>query len=170
MFLTLGILTTKFTFYDIAMSERLTMQSWHPSYIWWKRAAPEVLLRVYIFNITNSEEFIAGRDSKLKLQEIGPITFREVLEHSDVVVHPENSTLSYTVTRRLVYKDSANIDGILNQTVVVPNMASLGGATTAADKSYFRIPFSIMMRQHKTRPVVDTTIYNYLFNLTDPVL
>lgn len=45
MCLTFGIVTTKFTLYDIAMSERLKMLWWHPSYIWWQNPEPEVLLR-----------------------------------------------------------------------------------------------------------------------------
>lgn len=93
-----------------------------------------------------------------------------MLEHSDLVMHDENQTLSYTVTRRLVFKESLNEDGILNQTVVVPNMASLGVGSSVADKAFLRIPFSITLRKYKTRPVVNTTIYNYLFNLTDPIL
>jgi hypothetical protein len=90
-------------------------------------------MNLYVWNITNADEFISGRDKKLKLQEIGPITFREILEHKDIVVHSENSTLSYTVTRRIEFKESANIPGILNQTVIVANMAALSGCSYVAD-------------------------------------
>lgn len=142
----------------------------YPSYFWWISPEPEVVLKAYIFNITNSVEFIAGGDKKLKLQEIGPIIFQEVLEHSDVVFHDENSTLSYTVSRRIVYKESANIKGILNQTVIVPNMASLSGCSTVADNFLLRNSFNTLMILYGTRPVVNTTIYNYFFNLSDPIL
>ena len=148
----------------------MQMSTFYPSYFWWKNPEPEVLLKVYIFNITNSEEFIAGRDKKLKLQEIGPITFQEILEHKDIVFHNENSTLSYTVTRRIVFRESANVDGILNQTVIVPNMASLSGSSHVADNFFLRNSFNAILSLYGTRPVVKTTIYNYFFNLTDPVL
>lgn len=141
-----------------------------PSYIWWKNPDPEILLNVYIFNITNSAEFISGADKKLKLQEIGPITFQEVLEHSDVEFHPENSTMSYTVTRRLVFKESANIKGILNQTVTVPNIASLSGCTYVAESFFLRNSYNALLILYQTQPVVTTTIYNYFYNLSDPVL
>lgn len=152
------------------MRERLQMSTLYPSFVWWKDPEPEILLKVYIFNITNSEEFIAGRDLKLKLQEIGPITFQEILGHKDVTFHEENSTMSYTVTRRIVFKESANVEGILNQTVIVPNMASLAGCSFVADSFFLRTPFNALLHMYKTRPVVNTTIYNYFFNLTDPVL
>lgn len=146
------------------------MSTFYPSYIWWKTPDPEVLLNVYIFNITNSAEFISGIDKKLKLQEIGPITFQEVLEHKDVEFHSENSTLSYTVSRKIIFKESANIKGILNQTLIVPNMASLSGCTFVADSFILRNSFNALLIFYKTQPVVNTTIYNYFFNLTDPVL
>jgi len=47
-----------------------------PAYEWWKNPPDEVLLRVYLFNVTNSERFENGLDSKLELNEIGPIVFR----------------------------------------------------------------------------------------------
>lgn len=47
-----------------------------PAYEWWKNPPDEVLLRVYIFNITNSEEFLNGTDARLRLQEVGPIVFK----------------------------------------------------------------------------------------------
>lgn len=146
------------------------MSTIYPSYFWWKTPEPEVLLNVYIFNITNSAEFISGIDKKLKLQEIGPITFQEVLEHKDIDYHSENSTMSYTVTRKIIFKESANIKGILNQTVIVPNTASLSGCTFVAESFFLRSSFNAILNLYKTQPIVEATIYNYFFNLTDPVL
>lgn len=170
MFLTFGVLTTKFTLFEIVLRERLAMNPIYPSYFWWKDPEPEVLLKLYVFNITNSAEFIAGTDKKLKLQEIGPITFQEILQHKDVVFHSENSTLSYTATRHIVFKESANVKGILNQTVTIPNMASLSGCSFVADSFLLKRLYNGALIAYNTQPVVTTTIYNYFFNLTEPVL
>jgi scavenger receptor class B, member 1 len=170
MFLIFGLLTTKFTLYDIVLNERLKMDPIYPSFFWWKNPKPEVLLKVHIFNITNSDEFISGKEDKLKVEEIEPIIFREYLEHKDVVFHHENSTLSYTVERRLVYKESANIKGILNRTIIIPNIAALSGASHVADNWFLRKSFGFTMKSFKTRPVKQTTVYNYFFNLSDPIL
>jgi scavenger receptor class B protein 1 len=145
------------------------MRTYNPNFIWWKDPQPEILLKVYVFNITNSEEFIAGRDKKLKLQEVGPIVFQELTVNRDIVHHEENSTMSYTVSRRLVFKESANIEGILNQTVYVPNMA-LSGASYTSNNFFLRRPFNILLKSYATKPIVAATVYEYLFNMTDPVL
>lgn len=46
-----------------------------PPFEWWKSPPDEVLIRVYVFNITNGEEFLSGADKKLKIEEIGPFIF-----------------------------------------------------------------------------------------------
>lgn len=41
----------------------------------WYKVPVHANLRVYLFNYTNIEEFESGKDSKLKLQEVGPYTY-----------------------------------------------------------------------------------------------
>lgn len=45
----------------------------------WKTPEPAVYLKVYIFNITNREDFLSGRDEKLRFQEVGPYVYRCVM-------------------------------------------------------------------------------------------
>lgn len=45
----------------------------------WKTPEAAVYLKVYIFNITNREDFLSGRDEKLRFQEVGPYVYRCVL-------------------------------------------------------------------------------------------
>lgn len=61
------------------------------------------MCNIYLFAVTNPNEFLSGQDDKLKLKEIGPIKYREHLNHEDVVFHKENHTISYTVVRRLEF-------------------------------------------------------------------
>lgn len=41
-----------------------------------EREADSVHLSVYLFNITNAEQFANGEDEKLKVQEVGPFTYQ----------------------------------------------------------------------------------------------
>lgn len=50
----------------------------HPggiTYHFWSQSDVYLLMKVYIFNITNKDAFLAGKE-KLKLQEIGPYVYR----------------------------------------------------------------------------------------------
>lgn len=100
------------------------MSPWLPPYHMWVKPSPEVRLNLYIFTAQNAEAFLNGTDAKLRLKEIGPIVYREHLEHVDVVFHP-NSTLSYTAARQLEFLDDENEPGILNRTIFVPNFVIL---------------------------------------------
>lgn len=52
------------------------MVSGLPAFEWWIEIPDQVILKVYIFNVTNSVEFLNGVDKKIKLTEIGPIIYR----------------------------------------------------------------------------------------------
>ncbi|KAF4526305.1 hypothetical protein B566_EDAN014886 [Ephemera danica] len=41
----------------------------------WQKPPVPVYLKVYIFNVTNPAEFLAGHE-KLRLQEVGPYIYR----------------------------------------------------------------------------------------------
>lgn len=42
----------------------------------WQKSPAVVLVKFRIFNVTNSEEFLSGRDEKLKVVEVGPYVFQ----------------------------------------------------------------------------------------------
>lgn len=45
----------------------------------WADPPENILTKVYVFNITNSEQFLNGTDNDLHLQEVGPIVHRQVI-------------------------------------------------------------------------------------------
>ncbi|KAE8751426.1 hypothetical protein FOCC_FOCC002001 [Frankliniella occidentalis] len=57
-------------------TKRLKMVPGLPAYEWWATPPDEVLLRVYVFNVTNQQDFESGRTNKLHMQEVGPFIFR----------------------------------------------------------------------------------------------
>lgn len=124
---------------DFVHTERLKMKPGHVPYRMWETPAPEVKLRLYIFTVENAESFLNGTDEKLHLKEIGPIVYREHLQHRDVVYH-ENSTMSYTAHRNLEFLEHENEPGILNRTILVPNFVIL-----VRTQERFEIPFNFKL-------------------------
>jgi scavenger receptor class B, member 1 len=39
------------------------------------KEVPLAYISVYLFNVTNPEQFLSGEDDKLKVEEIGPFTY-----------------------------------------------------------------------------------------------
>lgn len=111
--------TTKIPF------QRLRMVPGFPAYDWWVDPPDEVLLKAYIFNVTNAEAFLNGTDRKLKMEEVGPFVYSERLKHTDVVFN-DNGTLTYTATRSAVFMPELSVNVSLNHSrLVVPNLALL---------------------------------------------
>ena len=83
--------------------------------------------QVYLFNVTNSEEFLAGKE-KLKVQEIGPYTYsapqvKKVKEWSD----DQNSI---TFQSKTTYTYLNDLKSNLHQDhdeIVVPNLVMMTG-------------------------------------------
>lgn len=112
--------------------------------------------------------------------------FREKLIHSNAIFN-ENGTLTYTANRTTIFLPELNtID--LNETLVMPN---LGVLVSPIDKLvgdfnfsvlqmvpvyFFEAPFftklgiNMMMRSLKSEPFVNTTVFKYLWNETDPMI
>lgn len=165
----LAALSFIWTPYDILMNERLKMVRGLPAYEWWKNPPDEVLLRVYVFNITNPQEFLNGKDKKLRLQEIGPFIFREKLRHTNVEFH-ENGTMTYTAHRTAIFLPEMNHLS-LNATLVIPNLAVLGMSSYLSDAAFLtKLGFNLLISRMDSQPLVTSTVYDYFWNLTDPLV
>lgn len=42
----------------------------------WERPPVDLFLKVYLFNITNADDYMEGRDDKLRVEEVGPYVYR----------------------------------------------------------------------------------------------
>ena len=42
----------------------------------WRKPEVELYTKVYLFNVTNAEEYMAGIDDKIKVKEVGPYVYR----------------------------------------------------------------------------------------------
>ncbi|XP_075218703.1 scavenger receptor class B member 1-like [Lycorma delicatula] len=155
--------------FEILMNERLKMVRGLPAYDWWLNPPDEVLLRVYVFNITNAEAFLDGSEKKLRLDEIGPYIFREKLEHSDVRFH-DNGTMTYRSHRTAVFFPELN-ELSLNATLIVPNLALLGMSSYLWDANFLtKIGFNLLLNKLDSQPILSSTVYNYFWNFSDPLV
>lgn len=68
---------------------------------WWLKPPVDPMVKVHVFNYTNIENFLSGTDEKIKLQEIGPYTFREQVEKVKLEFHED--LISFNVSQNLIY-------------------------------------------------------------------
>ncbi|XP_072382211.1 scavenger receptor class B member 1-like isoform X1 [Diabrotica undecimpunctata] len=165
-----GLVQILFPPFDILLSLRIRMTPGLPAYDWWVVPPKDAIVKIYLFNVTNSERFLNKTDNKLKLEEVGPIVFREILVHKNVVFN-DNGTLSYTSNRTLQYAPEINPVNLLNKTLVMPNVAVFFTASYLYDATFFvRVGLNLMMRSLKSELFKTNTVHNFLWNMTDPIL
>ncbi|XP_069684505.1 scavenger receptor class B member 1-like [Periplaneta americana] len=154
---------------EVLMTERLRMRRGFPPFEWWVTPPEEVFVSFYVFNVSNYEQFLNGSHSKLRLQEVGPYVFKEVEQHTNVE-HNGNDTLTYKRQYKVEFVPELNTLN-LNDTVVIPNLALLGMASYLADSSFIiKLGFNLLMRRMGSQPFKRVSVYDYMWNLTDPLL
>ncbi|XP_055631129.1 scavenger receptor class B member 1 isoform X2 [Toxorhynchites rutilus septentrionalis] len=168
----LGLFTHKYEITQFLLEERLRMREFMPHFRWWQNTSDVlVTCRIYVFSVTNRQRWLDNLDDRLKFEEIGPITYRETLDHLDVVFHENNSTISYNSRRQLLFMPDHNEDNILNKTITVPNIAVLAmAAKLQRSSSLVKWAFRLILSGSGDDVFVNTTVQNYLWNMTSPVI
>lgn len=135
-----------------------TMDSWINS--------PFGKLKSYLFNVTNAEAFLNGTDSRIRLEQVGPITY-QINGYNEILNRTEDS-ITYRKHRYhnvTFLPDESVSPDILNRTIIQFNNVILGAA--AMYRNSFMIPFFTL------DPVIsgenlflDGSIYYFLWEFT----
>ncbi len=75
------------------ISQQLTLKEGTATYKNWEKAPIPLYMKVYLFNVTNSQEVMAEQAQPI-VQELGPYTFSEVHVRVNVDAY-DNATLKF---------------------------------------------------------------------------
>lgn len=172
IFFTVGFFIQRFELTKLILDDRLEMRQFTPHFKWWQNTSDVlVTCKVYVFSVTNAESWMNNIDEQLNFEEIGPIVYRETLDHHNVVFHPENSTISYNSRRQLQFMPDLNENEILNKTVIIPNTAVLAMAAKLQNSnSLVKWGYRAILASSGDRVFTNTTVFNYLWNQTSPII
>ncbi|XP_055712746.1 scavenger receptor class B member 1 isoform X2 [Phlebotomus papatasi] len=166
--ITMAIAIYIFNPYDLIFKWKLKFEKDGEVYNLWAKPPVDLYLKVYLFNITNSEDFLAGKD-KLRVQEVGPFVYRELLSHENITFN-SNGTVSTIPKHPLVWQEELSEGNSEDDELILPNIALLSIAQVAAEKSYFfRLPINILIRQTDSQPLVRMTAKEFMFGYESPL-
>ncbi|VVC45242.1 Hypothetical protein CINCED_3A005523 [Cinara cedri] len=135
----------------------------------WRKPEAPIYLKVFIFNVTNREEFLSGRDEKLKFQEVGPYIYREYAEHKNVSFN-NNDTLTMTPIHPLVWVPELNTRRE-DDLFILPNIALLSFASVMSEASIItRMGVNLLIRQTKSKPFIEQTAKEFMFGYESPIV
>ncbi|CRK92365.1 CLUMA_CG005909, isoform A [Clunio marinus] len=141
----------------------------HGSFLYnlWQKPPLAVIMQVFLFNITNAEEFLSGVDKKLNVVEVGPYVYQEVLENKNAVFH-KNGTLSFTPERYVIPIPERSI-GDPNKDIVIAANLPLLGLSAAAKKvsSFAALAVSTLSKSTNSQPLLNLTVHDFLWGYQD---
>ncbi|CAL7951820.1 unnamed protein product [Xylocopa violacea] len=135
----------------------------------WKQPPIDVFIKVYIFNITNAEEFLQG-GVNLKVEEIGPYVYQEVVTNENVTWY-ENNTVSYNPKRTVLYIPELSVGDPQKDMIRVPNIPMLGLTSTLHDAGFFiNYPWSQLLNMLDSQPILYISVHDYLWGYEDRLI
>ncbi|KAJ0177537.1 hypothetical protein K1T71_006410 [Dendrolimus kikuchii] len=128
-------------------------------------------IKIYVFNVTNGEEFLSGEDHKLKIQEVGPFVYQEYRKNKDIEILPEEGILRYTSNMWAQFVPEESVGDPKEVVLNLPNMPLLGITAMLSEFSpIIRNVYNLITLQQNAKPFVLKDVHSYLWNYTDPLV
>lgn len=109
--------------YDLIFKWKLQFDEGGEIFGLWKDPPVEIFIKIYIFNITNAEAVMAGRE-KLRVEEVGPYVYKEDFKHTEVHFNP-NDTMSTVPRHPLIWQPHLSQGRSEDDVFMLPNIALL---------------------------------------------
>ncbi|XP_025267973.1 scavenger receptor class B member 1 [Camponotus floridanus] len=165
--LVIGIVLSSIPWVDYLILRQLRLWNGSISFQYWQKPGVARLTKVYIFNVTNTENFLQFNE-KPKLQEIGPFVYREDMEKVNIVFH-NNGTVSYQHKKILNFVPEMSKDE--NIKVIVPNIPLLTLSTQSKSlPNFITIGLSIFLSGMHMKPFIPITVQQLVFGYDDPLV
>uniref|UniRef100_A0A182J2E2 Scavenger receptor class B n=1 Tax=Anopheles atroparvus TaxID=41427 RepID=A0A182J2E2_ANOAO len=161
-----GVILSSVPWLNIFIMKNLRLWNGTISFHYWQRPGVTRLTKVYIFNVTNPEGFLAGE--KPKLVEVGPFVYREDMEKVNIKFH-DNYTVTYQHKKILQFVPELSVDK--NLRITTPNIPLLTISTQSKYLSYLvSKAISIVLTATKYKPFISLTADELVFGYDDTLV
>ncbi|XP_065358409.1 scavenger receptor class B member 1 isoform X1 [Calliphora vicina] len=157
-----AVLVKIFHPYDLIFKWKLIMAEDGEIFNLWAQPPVDLYIKVYLFNITNAEAFMAGRE-KMNVEQVGPYVYKELMTHENITFN-DNNTVSTNPSHPLVWQEHLSEGRREDDEVVMVNIAMLAISHLTADKSFFvRIGLNSLFMTQNSQPIVRMTAREFMF-------
>ncbi|XP_076379338.1 scavenger receptor class B member debris buster isoform X1 [Megalopta genalis] len=165
--LVIGIILSSIPWVDYIILKQLRLWNGSLSFQYWQKPGVVRLTKVYIFNVTNTENFLQFHE-KPKLQEVGPFVYKEDMEKVNIVFH-NNGTVSYQHKKILNFVPDLSQDREMK--LMVPNIPLLTLSTQSKSLPRFiTLGLSMFLSGLQLQSFVPVTAQQLVFGYDDPLV
>ncbi|XP_060534332.1 scavenger receptor class B member 1 isoform X2 [Cylas formicarius] len=153
---------------NLVINHEVTLREGSKPTEWWAKPPVVPMIRVYIYNVTNADEFL-NNGSKPIVDELGPYVYVETWEKKNIQFH-ENGTVSFN-QEKIYHFDESLSAGSEDDVVVVPNIPMLSATSQSKHAARFlRLAMASIMDILKIKPFVEVSVGQLLWGYEDPLL
>lgn len=99
-----GVLAALFpNIMEILINREVSIREGGRAYGWWKEPPVVPHMNIYIYNVTNADEFLNNGDKPI-LQELGPYVYLQKWDKTNIKFN-DNGTVSYNVRKRFEFSE-----------------------------------------------------------------
>ncbi|XP_046404198.1 scavenger receptor class B member 1-like [Ischnura elegans] len=139
-------------------------------YDWWKDPPVETTYTLRVFNYTNSDAYLNGKDKKLKLVEIGPYVYRSRRTKVYVEFDEDGEIVTFQDNRTYEFLPDQSIGVSEDDQVIVPNLPLLGSASVMHDSHYIvRMGLATILKTMKVEPFMKMRVGDFFWGYDDPL-
>lgn len=154
--------------FDAAFKSQLEIKEGSRSYEIWRKTPFPLILKVYLFNITNAEAFEKG--AKPDLQECGPYVWREYHEKKNITFNA-NNTVTYFQQRWWIWDEELSANNSRDDVIVTLNTVPVAAAWNVHTSGFLLGMLNGIFNAVKEKAIITTTAEQILFTgYEDPVL
>lgn len=155
---------------EVIKSMAMKMEEGSFAFNLWKEPPVNIYIKVFIFNITNAEEFLTKKDTKLKFKEVGPYVYREHLENVNITFN-SNNTVTFTPLRTLHFEPELSVGDPKVDTLIVTNIPLLGITSMLHRSSLaMNLALTTLVSYLDTKPFKNITVDEFLWGYEEPLV
>ncbi|XP_062707788.1 scavenger receptor class B member 1 isoform X11 [Aedes albopictus] len=159
----LGVMSHMCDPYMLIFKWKLIFENGGEIFELWKTPPVDLYIKIFLFNVTNAEQYLNGNAEKMIFNEVGPYVYRELLSHENITFY-SNGTLSTKPNHPLVFQAHLSEGHKEEDVFYVPNIALLSIAQIASKHNYLiRLPLNLLIRRTKTVPLEKQTARQFMF-------
>jgi scavenger receptor class B protein 1 len=138
----------------------------------WTEVPMTPKLEVFVFNVTNHEAFLAGKDKKIRVEEIGPF-FYAAVQSKDIKGYSEDGTeITFKSKTSYNFLPDLSVSDDMATRIIVPNIVLFTGMAkpdVVLHPAFVKrnVVWPVLTSTGRKTPFIDVTVNGFLFGYED---
>ncbi|CAH2077141.1 unnamed protein product, partial [Iphiclides podalirius] len=135
----------------------------------WREIPIPMYLECYMFNITNVDEILAGKNVSLKVVELGPYVYKERHAKENITWN-DNSTVTYYNERWWTFQPEMSNGSLSDNITSINPIVATVGYVMRHEPLFVRVAVDVFMRMSHENLFLTANVSSWLFDgISDPL-